>query len=66
MLPEEDVKIESFRLAEGGNSLQLTHCPTGIVVFGDRSERPYLERLMDLHQKLELLVVDLHRRDTRR
>ena len=56
MFPEDEVKIESFRLREGGISLKFTHIPSGVIVTGEPSDRPYRERLADLHQLLEQRV----------
>lgn len=56
MLADEEVKFETFRLADGGISLRLTHCPTGICVVGDPSGAPFVTQLAELHKQLAQLV----------
>lgn len=59
MLPEDEVLVESWRLVEGGSSLKFTHIPTGVYVIGEPDEnKPYLERLVELHQLLEQSVLE--------
>jgi hypothetical protein len=61
MLPDEEVVLEKWRLLDGGSSLRLTHRPTGLSVLGEPSERPYLERVLELHQKLTKLIEESQR-----
>ncbi|QDT45861.1 hypothetical protein Pan241w_59890 [Gimesia alba] len=56
MLPENEVRIDSYRLEDGGVSLHLIHIPTGINVSDDPCDTPYLKRLTSLHEILERCV----------
>lgn len=59
MLPEHEVRVDSYRLEDGCLSLQLTHTPTGLAVDDSSTDRPITARMVELHERLEMMVIEL-------
>jgi hypothetical protein len=57
MFAEQDVKVDSYHLEDGGVVYRMTHIPTGLSIQDELDlERPVLERLKSLSQRLERIV----------